>query len=62
MPIRHPARLCLHVADGVAQVEIDVALKIGDVVAELRKAVLHADALDTRKRHVMRRPRRADGA
>lgn len=62
MPVRHPARLRLHIADGIAQVEIDMALEVDDLVAELRETALHADALVARKLHIVWRPRCADGA
>src|SRR5690348_11367285 len=60
--VRHHAELLLLGPDVVAQVEIDVAFEVGDLVAERGELLLQRDARIARQRVVVGRPRRPERA
>src|SRR6185312_14806779 len=60
--VRHHAELLLLGADIVAQVEVDVALEVGDLVAERGELLLQRDARVARQRMVVGGPARPEWA
>ena len=56
MAVRHHGEPYLQFAHRVAQLEIEVAVEIGDLVAERRQPMLERDALPARGLHIVHRP------
>src|SRR5580700_4422592 len=61
MAVRRHAKILLQLADVVAQVEIKMAVEIGDLVAEACEFLLQRDALGARWLDIVDRPGAAEG-